>query len=431
MNNEEFFGYYSRPEIQEAIANSCVGREAVGRRLRGGYNRRPDVIQYPGDVLVLAKEGAVSFHRSVELWSKPLSLEVGMKPEDLSALRSGWDFLLDIDSDRIEHSRICADLVVQAFEIMGVRKVPVKFSGRAGFHIVLPFSVFPETWQGTPTRDQFPALPRLLAEYLEDFIKEKFAEKLSAFEGHKIRDPYKLVKFDSLLISSRHLCRCPYSLHEKSWLVSIPVPQRKVKDFDKEWAKPENVKEIVPFGEAEGSVEMLLEDAWKFKLEKDETEAEKKADYLQKHPRLPKKPGLQAKFYIFEEAFPPCIKNILNQKEVTDGRKRRLFTLMNFLSKSGRTREEVYEEAKRWNASLKTPLQDIYLIPQLNSFMRRPTTINPPNCENPAYYKDLQICTPNNFCYNIKNPLQCAVRFNGMILRQKIDEEVKKGAKKR
>src|SRR3989344_7190915 len=46
---------------------------------------------------------------------------------------------------------------------------------------------------------------------------------------------------DTILISSRHLYRMPYSLHEKSGLVSLPLDPDKVLEFEKSLAQPEKV----------------------------------------------------------------------------------------------------------------------------------------------------------------------------------------------
>ena len=57
--------YYSRKEVQEAIYNFCKNRETVPRYLEG-FGKRPDVLDYPTDILALVKKGATSFHCSEE-----------------------------------------------------------------------------------------------------------------------------------------------------------------------------------------------------------------------------------------------------------------------------------------------------------------------------------------------------------------------------
>ena len=41
-----------------------------------------------------------------------------------------------------------------------------------------------------------------------------------------------LMDIDTLLISSRHLYRAPYSFHEKSGLISVPIDQDKILEFE-------------------------------------------------------------------------------------------------------------------------------------------------------------------------------------------------------
>ena len=89
--------YYSRPEIQEAIVEQAKDKEAVGSVQGETYRRRPDILQYPGDVFELAKQGVTSFHSSEELWHNPLLLKPGMSKKEFDENRKGWDLLLDID----------------------------------------------------------------------------------------------------------------------------------------------------------------------------------------------------------------------------------------------------------------------------------------------------------------------------------------------
>jgi hypothetical protein len=54
--------------------------------------------------------------------------------------------------------------------------------------------------------------------------------------------------------------------------------------------------------------------------------------------------------------------------------------------------------------------------------------IMPANCDNKMYYQDMRICTPDNFCRRIKNPVNYAVlkaRKSSGTGRQKLTEEQK------
>lgn len=419
---ETFNKHYGRPEMQEAIAKFCEGKEAIGRTIKGAYQHRPDIIKYPADVLHLTTTHpqSTSFHASVETWNNPLNINTGMKRGELDAERKGWDFLIDLDSNSIEHSKICAHCVIQALEAHGLDKIPIKFSGRAGFHIFIPADKFPTVWGGKPTKDQFPEMPRMISNYLASFVKDLFAERLSKFEGKPISEPYDYVHFDSILISSRHLVRCPYSFNEKSWLVSIPLFKDEILSFKLETAKPENVGEIRPFGACGGSVLGLLDEAQSFQTSLDETKKEEKERRLEKlginSTVTSQGKGDRKKIIVMEMAYPPCIKKIIEQKDIEDGRKRRCFIYQAFLLRSGKTQEQMEAIILSWNAGLKNPLPENYVISQ-NKWIAGKEGIMPANCENADYYKGLGICVPDSFCPNIKNPYQYAVKTHFRILK--------------
>ncbi|HLC22204.1 MAG TPA: hypothetical protein VJJ79_00335, partial [Candidatus Nanoarchaeia archaeon] len=66
----------------------------IAPRYNEGFGRRPDVLQFPGDVLELARKGATSFHISEERWEDPLTLKTGLRKRDLEENRRGWDLIL-------------------------------------------------------------------------------------------------------------------------------------------------------------------------------------------------------------------------------------------------------------------------------------------------------------------------------------------------
>lgn len=170
--------YYSRKEIQEAIAEFSKNREVVPRYFEG-FGKRPDVIQYVSDVLNLAKKGATSFHCSEELWSDALQINSDMHPKELNELRIGWDLLIDVDSPFLDCSKIATQLILGALEHNGVKNYGIKFSGSKGFHIIVSGKAFPEEFDGKLTREMFPEWPRAICGYLMDYIKEDYNKKAS------------------------------------------------------------------------------------------------------------------------------------------------------------------------------------------------------------------------------------------------------------
>ncbi|MBI4153789.1 hypothetical protein HY501_00480 [Candidatus Woesearchaeota archaeon] len=415
MNPQEIIAYYSRKEVQDAILAVAQDREIAVKYQQGHFGKRPDILQYPGDVKELAKKGATSFHISCERWNDPLVLQPGMVKKQLDIYRKGWDLLIDIDTVFWDFAKYTAYLIVEALKFHGVKGFSVKFSGGKGFHIVVPFEAFPDEVNGTSTKDLYPESLRVIASYLGMVIEERLRDyilnksglsELAEKSGKSIEqmckgqvfNPFSIVELDSVLIANRHLFRSPYSLHEKTWLASIPIPPEKILAFDKEMAKPERVRIGIPFLEREvaanGSELIIQAFDW----------YTKKAPILREEPEKKEKQYEEITGQVGEELFPPCIKKILEGK-MTDGKKRSLFILVNFLKCLGWGPEQVKQKILEWNKSNSEPLRENYVISQIQWHERQKEKKPAPNCLNPAYYKDLRVCVPDNFCQRIKNPV--------------------------
>lgn len=169
--------YYSRKDIQQAIFEFCKNRETVPR-YGEGFGKRPDMLDYPSDVLNYAKKGATSFHCSEELWSNPLDISLATTPAQLNKIKEGWDLLIDIDSKYFDYSKIAAELLIKALEYHGITGIGVKFSGSKGLHIIVPWKAFPKEFNGFETKYMFPEWPRVIAQYLHTLIKDKLNERI-------------------------------------------------------------------------------------------------------------------------------------------------------------------------------------------------------------------------------------------------------------
>ena len=420
MNVKE---YYFRKEVQEQIVKAAKDREVAIAFGQNKFGKRPDILQYENDVAELANQGATSFHFSEEHWSNPLAMETGMIRSKLDKLRIGWDLVLDIDS-KFEFSTIAAKLLIDALTFHDVKNISLKFSGNKGWHIGVPFSSFPGKIHGKETKSLFPDAPRIIAGYLEDMIKEHLGAVI--LEKYKIKeivhitgkkafelvkdeklDPFSFIDIDTLLISSRHLFRAPYSLHEKSGLVSLPIKVKQIDSFVKEWAIPEKV--VVREGfldkDGEGEANNLIIQAYDW--------------FSRKKPLIEFKGRREfdaPKIAVNEEYFPPCIQKILEGVK-EDGRKRALFILLNFLKCSGYDDEGLKKKINEWNAKNYIPLKEGYVRSQINWHLRQKERILPPNCDNANYYKGLLFCEPDNWCGKIKNPANYAIRKMKVISR--------------
>jgi len=387
VKKEELLAYYGREDVSRAISEFAHNREVVGRFADGGYGKRPATILYPGDVVRMVKEGVVSFHCSVELWKNPMALETGKEQ------RLGWDFLIDLDADTLENGRIAADLIIEALKAHGVRSVFLKFSGRSGFHIFVPWKAF-----DPKLKDMFPDVPRAMGLYLEDFLREELQG-----EGVKLGEN---VNIDSIAIAPRHLVRMPYSLNEKVWMVSIPV---KNPWFDIDEARPENVVvrtfrlDAKP-GEAMELVDMALNYVKKM-------EAPRKVVKVKVEGKVPPR------------FFPPCVKKIL--EGVPDGRKRGEFILRTLLSNLGWGWEEIEAFLLEWNQRNKPPLKENYIKSHVKWHRKQKRNILPPNCSRGEFYMDTGFCNPDELCKTVRNPLTYTLKKYRRYLRHRKEMERK------
>jgi DNA primase catalytic subunit len=173
--------YYSRKDVQKAIYDFSKNREVVPRYFEG-FGKRPDSLEFVGDVFSLVRKGATSFHCSEEIWENPLEIKTGMSEKELNELRIGWDFLIDIDCKYFEFAKFVAIAVCDTLEQHGIKNYGVKFSGSKGFHILVPWKAFPKEINGVKSEDAFPDLPRKLIAYLryysEKTLKDNLPKKL-------------------------------------------------------------------------------------------------------------------------------------------------------------------------------------------------------------------------------------------------------------
>jgi len=421
--------HYKRKDVCEAIVKAADDKEIAIKFGDKGFGKRPDALKHPKDVLEFAKKGATSFHCSEELWVNPLQLNPSLKRSDMDDIRKGWDLVLDIDCPELEYSKIAADLLVNALKYHGINSFSVKFSGNHGFHIAVPFSAFPKTVHGKPTRILFPEGPRKIAAYLAEMIKPHLAKKLIAFHDIKTIcknidkpfkevvkngkfNPFEVLQIDTVLIATRHLYRMPYSFNEKSGLISVPIKPEDIMNFDKKDAVASKVSVDMQFLDIKpvpNEAKKLIIQAFDHNIEEEKIEIKETREFSSPEDAVP------------EEYFPPCINTIL--KGLKDGKKRSLFVLVNFLTSCGWDYDKIEEFLLSWNEKNPEPLREVNIKGQLRYHKANKKKVLPPNCNNQSYYKDMHICNPDNFCRKIKNPVNYA------ILKQKLTNLTKKKKK--
>ncbi|PIN88132.1 hypothetical protein COV12_00190, partial [Candidatus Woesearchaeota archaeon CG10_big_fil_rev_8_21_14_0_10_32_24] len=416
--------YYKRPDIQEEIIKHARDKE-VGTRFNTYFGKRPEVLNYPRDVFDFAQKGLTSLHASEERWQNPLNIHSDMKRKEMDDQRIGWDLVLDIDCPFIDYSKICADLIIKFLEFNGVKEeaISCKFSGNKGFHIGVPFEAFPARIGEIITKEQFPEFPKKIALYIRDHIEDELGKQIMELEGSfgKIKEKVglpeediiryvsnslgdnvaklnvdKFLEIDTVLISSRHLYRMPYSLHEKSGLVSLPIDPHKVMEFEKLMAHPDAIlaPAFIFIGRdiSEESGTRLLKNALDYATKIDEKrQIETERQFQEVKLENP----------IQEIFFPPCIKKAL--LGIEDGKKRVTFVMMNYLGKVGWSKPEVEKYLMLWNSKNPDPLREGYIRGQLHHYKAGEKL--PPNCDNAAYYLDMGICEKDVLCSHIKNPV--------------------------
>ncbi len=415
MSFRDVYAYYNREDVQKALLDISRNREVVGVFRDGAFSTRPNTLNYAKDISMLVRDGAVAFHGSLERWSNPMS--VGS--ENYERGRAGWDLILDMDCEKTEHGKVAVKVFMNALRKHGIKSASVKFTGGTGFHVGVPYESFPESVDYEPTSAQYPGLARNIVGYLRDFARHSFekellkkwtVEELAEKSGKKAGeimtddgiDPFMVVEVDPVLISPRHLFRLPYSLHEKSHLVSLPLRPGEIDDFEKEDSLPGKVRLIRGFldkaepDEASLLVTEAVDWAIRNKVEK-ERKVRREFTFRKAVPL---------------ELAPPCIKNIL--KGLSDGKKRSLLILINYLSSLGWKWEQITEELVKWNEKNNPHLRENYILGQIRWHERRGKPKPPPNCANPGYYESFGVCRPDTVCggqkKSIKNPVNYAVK---------------------
>lgn len=407
--------WYGREDVQGGILRSCgEEREVAGRYHSGGFGKRPDMLMYPADVHVMARGGMTSFHFSVERWNKPTMLRPGMSDAEQATIRTGFDVVVELDPGDIGNFGHCTKAAIVFVNILresGLGDPRVKFSGNKGWHVPVPWEWFPPTFGGVPTAHLFPKVSRyvltVLAERARPRLDEAFSRTLPPEEYDAVgRDPFRVVEVDMNLSHRRHLIRAPYSLHEATGLVSVPVPADGILGFQKADARPTTVRVnpswsfwAVP--EAERSLGAgILREAVAL------MEADKGA-------RVAYSNKFAAHGLNLGEAFdPPCVRFVLRGME--DGRKRCAFLLMSYWRCLGRPWGEVVAMAQAWNVRNRPSLKKSELRRMVEYLKENPYTM--PNCDHPIYTA-VGVCQKDATCKCVKNPLS----YSGKMWRQELD----------
>jgi DNA primase catalytic subunit len=238
-------------------------------------------------------------------------------------------------------------------------------------------------------------------------------------EGVIAADIFKILGLDLQLVSSRHLFRMPYSLHEKTALVSIPISKEKVADFQLSDADPFNIT-VFPITlnpKKDEARELLIQAIDWYKTH--EAKEKKETIFDNSNPLNPNQTNpnniiemQKSKLEkinistLNDSHFPPTILKILSGME--DGRKRGLFILLNFFRSLGFSMQDIEKKLNTWNQLNQPPLKQGYIDAQLKWHARN-KIIMPPNFDNDIY-KELGILELDELSKKSKNPVSYVIR---------------------
>ncbi len=199
---------------------------------------------------------------------------------------------------------------------------------------------------------------------------------------------------DVVLVSSRHLFRAPYSLHEKKALCSIPLKKEEIENFILSDADPLKIKEIrnfMPICEPGEAKELLLNAL-------DEVE---KVEPTKKYEGA----SIDLKgLTISEDMFPPVIKKLLKGIP-DDGRKRALSLLLSFYTSLEFPEDYIKEKITEWNKKNYHLLKQGYIKSQIDWYLKNKRL--PPNYNRPIY-KEFGIRNPPE--PGMKNPINYTIK---------------------
>lgn len=388
--------YYRRLNIVEYIYNYCRDREVAVFNKEGKIiSKRPETFENNGDIVVYVDRGGYSIHATVEKWQDPLLLSSANMKEYPNLINS-YDLVVDIDiklyNSVDKNLKICQLITADLYsrlERFGFTP-SIKFSGHRGFHLIAPLNGISDI----AGLDIKKFKEQIYKAYL-NFIKVLLKKAIYSV-GQQLQKPslYKKLLADDIIdyqiASWRHMIRVPYSLHEKTGLVSIVLQPEDLSNFNIEIAKPNKITDTIEIEPPKSIKDILL----------------LALGYTYLH-ELSRKAGRKAIKYIREipeDDLPPCVKLLL--EGVPAGiRNNTMFFLINFFRSLGYSQEDIEKIIIEWNNKNPEPLKDREVEYAIEYHLTR-AKYAPYSCEKLREYIGRQYCQPNEICQSISHPLQ-------------------------
>ncbi len=274
-----------------------------------------------------------------------------------------------------------------------------------------------ETFQEIIKRKRKLSCPNCLKEMKETrrepiYICESCNTNSQKSNTFKERIKTQNIDADIILVSSRHLFRMPYSLHEKTSLSSIVIDPDKIENFDLKDAhhlKIKDTKNFIPDSKEGEATELLVKAIEHQPLFKEPTNELHTTIEFQGQIRPRQKKDFKKIIItnLTSDLYPPTIKAILKGMP-TDGRKRALFILLNYFGSLDLPQPEIDKIIEEWNKKNYEQLRLGYLRAQLKWHARTSSKL-PPNYNKP-YYREIGL-KPTAQEIKSKNPVSYTIRI--------------------
>lgn len=399
--------YYKKSSIADFIVDYVYNREVAMFNKEGNIiTQRPYAIYNNGDILYLVDKGGYSIHATVEIWKDPMLLR-DVNQREYYKIVSTYDIVVDFDVDiyksmdrNLNIAKLLVYEVLERLEEFGYIPI-IKYSGNRGFHLIFPLKGLVKIMDIDLLKYK-EIVYRSFLDFMHVIVESAASHLASKIGKNNIADIVSNI-VDYHLASWRHMIRVPYSLHEKTGLVSIVLYKDDILKFTKEMAKPENV--IEPIYPETGDLSDLILLSLSYSLTHEISSTIKP-----KHIKIDIKEVPE---------LPPCVRTLLEGVPVGI-RNNTMFFLLNFFKSLGYDKEKVKEILFNWNEKNSEPLRDREIEYSIEYHFNK--NYLPYSCSKLREYIGRQYCQPNEICNHIKNPIQY-VRFVNMLKKKKIESK--------
>ncbi len=211
------------PEVLAKVSDIAAGRGVVVNHRKGRIEesfRRPLFPRTKGDFAgIILGQGLRLGHPGIHLTHAEYDRHP-LRFGDQGGSRA-FHFFLDVDGrNSLSPAKNVISSMSSSLEEVGVPHW-LKFSGRSGFHLHIPASAFEDTLGTNPAQ----TAPRLFLD-IKHFLIRRAAEECPSDLADSILHPKRFYP------TSQGIQRLPFSLHEETGLLAVPLVRRDLRHFD-------------------------------------------------------------------------------------------------------------------------------------------------------------------------------------------------------